>query len=67
MSLPDIEISPLLEIAWAVLQFAMRWTILLSLFIFLGILWAGAGDLMKAALKKNKKEPGEKKSSRVTE
>lgn len=67
MGLPDMDISPLLAIAWEILQFAMRWTIFLSLLVFLGVLWAGVGDLIVAAFKKGPKGPGEKKSSRVTE
>lgn len=67
MGLPDMDISPLLEIAWIMLQFAIRWTIFLSLLVFLGVLWAGIGDLMKAAFQKGRKGPEEKKSSRVTE
>ena len=67
MGLPDMDISPLLGIAWAILQFAMRWTIFLSILVFFGVLWAGAGDLLKAAFRKGRKDPDEKKSSRVTE
>lgn len=67
MSLPEFEISPLLEIAWALLQWSMKWTVLLSLLVFLGVLWSGAGDMLVEILKKRKTDRKEKRVSRITE
>lgn len=47
MSLPNIDISPLLEIAWSILQWSIKWTVLLALLVFMGVLIAGAGDILK--------------------
>lgn len=46
MSLPNIDISPILEIAWDVLQWSIRWTVVLALLVFVGVLLAGAGDIL---------------------
>lgn len=66
MVLPNIEISPILEMAWAVLQFAIRWTVVLSLMVFLAVIVAGAGDML-AKIVNRKGRKSKKKVSRVKE
>jgi hypothetical protein len=50
MSLPNIDVSPLLEFGWVLLQWVFRMGWLLGLVVFLLTVWAGAGDMMKAIL-----------------
>jgi hypothetical protein len=61
MALPNIDISPLLEYAWGLLQWVMDWLWVLCLLVFLAILVAGAGDILaeniRGAGKKRDREP----------
>jgi len=56
LALPNIDISPLLDIAWSILQWSIKWTIVLSLLIFMAVLLAGAGDILKENLKGFRKQ-----------
>lgn len=46
MSLPNIDISPLLDYAWALLSWVMDWLWVLCLLVFMAVLVAGAGDIL---------------------
>lgn len=67
MSLPNIDISPLLEIAWKVLQYSIRWAAVLALLVFVGILIAGAGDIFAENMRSFKEGRKERKVSRTRE
>jgi hypothetical protein len=66
MVFPNIDISSVLEFAWAFLQWTFRWGWVLALIVFLMTLWAGAGDILGEILRK-KKPPREETISRVKE
>lgn len=67
MGLPNIDISPLLEIAWSILQWSIKWTAVLALLVFLAVLVAGAGDILAENLKGFKKGKANTPVSRTKE
>lgn len=67
MSLPNIDISPLLDYAWALLQWVMDWLWVLCLLVFLAVLVAGAGDILAENLRGMGRSKGDAPVSRNKE
>jgi len=63
MSLPNIDYSPLLDVAWWLLQWVFKWGFFLALLVFALVLIVGAGDLLKEAVSWG---PGKRKKEKVT-